>query len=370
MTIPIRASALVVALIAGTTAIAVDLPGVAGAVGAPGHTSPVANVLTAPTAPTDVAATSSGGHAVTVSWAAPTSTGGSGITGYSVTSSPVVAPPSSCTETTQLSCSFSGLTRGTLYTFSVTASNASGTGPAAMASATPVAVFAGKLSSNWSGYVVHASSAYTQISASWTVPTLNCNSTPDGRSSAWVGTGGAGTGSGLLLQTGTGQRCVSGTQVSTGWSELLPAANTVFKGFEVDAGDSMTGTVLKNSSGKWATFLTDHRTGLTGKYVVGVGWSVSGTSQGTSVGTSYAGGLSAEWVFEDPTDGTKHSLYPFADFQRVTFTGLEANSAAPALTSTDAEALYQSSTFLSVPSGDESSSFSCRYMPTGYVKAS
>jgi hypothetical protein len=87
---------------------------------------------TAPGAPTGVTATA-GNASATVSWTAPSSDGGSTITKYTVmpfigstAQTPVTVtgspPPTSTTVT--------GLTNGTAYTFTVTATNAIGTGPA------------------------------------------------------------------------------------------------------------------------------------------------------------------------------------------------------------------------------------------------
>jgi hypothetical protein len=89
-----------------------------------------------PGAPTSVAAVASDTTAV-VTWAAPIPNGGSAITGYTVTASP---PATGCVITlpAAMTCSFSGLTNRSAYTFSVTATNADGTGPAASATATPL----------------------------------------------------------------------------------------------------------------------------------------------------------------------------------------------------------------------------------------
>lgn len=90
-----------------------------------------------PSAPTGVGGIPGNASAL-VSWAAPASNGGSAITGYTVTSSP---DGKTCTTTGALSCTVSGLANGTPYTFTVTATNAVGTGPASAptAAVTPVA---------------------------------------------------------------------------------------------------------------------------------------------------------------------------------------------------------------------------------------
>jgi len=92
--------------------------------------------ITKPDAPTGVSATSGGNASTTVSWTAP-SDGGSTITGYTATSN----AGQTCSSTTTTTCSVTGLTNGTPYTFTVTATNTIGTSDpsSASASATPAA---------------------------------------------------------------------------------------------------------------------------------------------------------------------------------------------------------------------------------------
>ncbi len=79
--------------------------------------------MVVPGAPTDVTAVAGNAEA-TVSWTAPTDTGGSGLLVYTVFSNPdgltaVAAAP-------QISASVAGLTNGTRYTFTVIATNSAG----------------------------------------------------------------------------------------------------------------------------------------------------------------------------------------------------------------------------------------------------
>ena len=84
----------------------------------------------APAAPTAVTATASGTGDVQVSFAAPASSGGSPITSYTVTSTPGGRTASGSGSPIIVS----GLTVGQSYTFTVTASNAAGTGAPSAAS--------------------------------------------------------------------------------------------------------------------------------------------------------------------------------------------------------------------------------------------
>src|SRR5690606_10009122 len=85
----------------------------------------------APGAPTKVSATA-GDAKATVSWTAPSSNGGSPITKYSVTAQP---GGKTATTTGATKAVVSGLSNGTAYTFTVTATNVAGTSAKSAASA-------------------------------------------------------------------------------------------------------------------------------------------------------------------------------------------------------------------------------------------
>lgn len=91
-----------------------------------------------PGAPTNVVATA-GNTQASVAFTAPTNTGGTTITSYTVTVSPAdVAPVNQANSPIVVS----GLTNGQAYTFTVTADNSAGTGPASLSSnaVTPKAI--------------------------------------------------------------------------------------------------------------------------------------------------------------------------------------------------------------------------------------
>lgn len=80
-----------------------------------------------PQAPTAVTAANASGNRADIAWVAPDFTGGAAISGYTVTSAP---GDRSCRTTGARTCTVNGLTNNTPHTFTVTATNPVGIGPA------------------------------------------------------------------------------------------------------------------------------------------------------------------------------------------------------------------------------------------------
>jgi putative cell wall-binding protein len=131
-------------------------------------------VFVVPSAPSGVTGVAGDGE-VAVSWTAPTSVGGSAITGYTVTSSPDGA---TCSTTGDLSCTVTGLTNGTPYTFTVTATNDAGIGPASPASLPVTPVAAPAPIERWAGADRYATSVV-----------VSQNSFPSGANTVFLATG-------------------------------------------------------------------------------------------------------------------------------------------------------------------------------------
>jgi hypothetical protein len=127
--------------------------------------------LGAPQPPTGVLATGGANAQSVVSWTAPSNNGGDAITGYTVTSSP---GGFQCTTATT-SCTVSGLTNGTSYTFTVTATNSKGTSTASSASSAVVPSTAPGAPTGVSG-----SGSTNQVVVSWSAPTSNGGATITG----------------------------------------------------------------------------------------------------------------------------------------------------------------------------------------------
>ncbi|MCU1391669.1 MAG: putative thermolysin family peptidase [Ilumatobacteraceae bacterium] len=110
----------------------------------PGPASAASNAMTTitvPGAPTGVTAAAASTSSINVSWAAPSSNGGSPIISYAVTPSTGGSALAAVTVA-GTSASITGLTPSTTYTFTVKASNVAGSGPgsASASATTPAAV--------------------------------------------------------------------------------------------------------------------------------------------------------------------------------------------------------------------------------------
>jgi hypothetical protein len=165
-------------------------------------------VLNAPGAPSGAAATAGNGQA-TVSFTAP-GNNGSAITGYTVTASPGGATATGSTSPIAVT----GLTNGTAYTFTVTATNGVGTGSASSAttSVTPAGAPGAPTS-------VSATAADRQATVSFTAPANNGSAIT--RYTVTASPGGAtATGS-------TSPITITGLTNGTGYTFSVTASNSV-----------------------------------------------------------------------------------------------------------------------------------------------
>jgi hypothetical protein len=169
--------------------------------------------VSAPSAPTNVSAVRGDGQA-TVSWSA-AADNGSTITGYTATSSP---GGKTCTTTGALQCTVTGLSNGTSYTFTVTATNGVGPGPASSPS---TAVVPAGLPGAPTG--VSATAGNTSALVSWTAPSSN--------GSAITGyTATSSPGGKTCSTTSTPQCTVSGLTNGTSYTFTVTASNGVGTG--------------------------------------------------------------------------------------------------------------------------------------------
>ena len=192
-------------------------------------------------------------------------------------------------------------------------------------------------STNWSGYAV-TGGRYTQVSSSWTVPSVSCAGTA--YSSFWVGLDG--DTSGTVEQTGTDSDCSGSRPQYYAWYEMYPKFPVNFSN-PVQAGDKMSASVTTNGSGTFTLTISDTTRGWTNT---------------TNARLKRASLASAEIIAEAPS--SSGGVLPLANFGTVSFSGATANGAL--LTSStpgiDPITMQSGSTVKAQPSSIGSGAFS------------
>jgi hypothetical protein len=270
---------------------------------------PLTAAPTAPGAPTTVSATPGDGQA-TVSWSAPTSNGGSAITGYTVTSSP---GNKTATTTGATSAIVSGLTDGTSYTFTVTATNSVGTGPASSPS-TPVTPVAA-VTAPGAPIGVNATPGDGQATVSWSAPTSNGGSAITGYTVT------SSPGNKTATTTGATSAIVSGLTDGQAYTFTVTATNSVGTGPASSPSTSVTPVAAVTAPGAPIGV-----NATPGDGQATVSWSAP-TSNGGSAITGYTvtsspGGL----VGSSAGAATTATVTGLTDGQAYTFTVTATNS--------------------------------------------
>ena len=213
-------------------------------------------MISVPDAPTSVTATSTGATTANVSFTAPASDGGATITSYTATSSPG-GITGSISQAVSGTIAMTGLTAGTSYTFTVTATNSVGAGTASSASNSITTVGAPSYPTSVDATVTGKRSATVSFGAPSSnngsaITSYTATSTPGGLTQT-------------LTQATGGTFNFDGLQPGTGYSFAVTATNAIGTS-AVATSNSITTKPLAVASLSALSFVDDG-TGTGGKIV-------------------------------------------------------------------------------------------------------
>jgi hypothetical protein len=221
---------------------------------------------------------------------------------------------------------------------------------------------------NWAGYVIQPGQDIRYVSGEWTVPTLDCQQTPNALDGVWTGIGGVVPGE-PLLQTGVGDACANGAQQDRAWWELADTYDPVYFNLTVSSGDEMQASVYLDPSGQWVTRIDDLTTGWSGWMSAGGTYGIeqdgSGSfiQEGSASNISYAGGSTAEWVVEGPgLTETGANFQPLADFGTVQFSDLRAGLPSWSLNPLEQDVINYDNQIVAEPGWSDGDGFSVSYL--------
>ena len=333
----ITASGTLTFVTTGNCSIDADQPGDSSYNAAPTVTQSFTVNAVVPGAPTSVNAVASDASA-TVSFSAPASTGGAAISGYTVTSSPGGLTASGAGSPLTVS----GLSNGTDYSFTVSASNTAGTGPASSPSNTVTPKANQSISFNNPGAQSFGTTpTLTATASSGLTPVFSSNSTGVCTITA----------SGTLTFVTTGICSIDADQAG---DSSYNAAPTVTQSFTVNAvvpGAPTSVNAVASDASATVSFSAPASTGgaAINSYTVTSspgGLTASGTTSpltvsGLSNGTDYSFTVSASnTAGTGPTSSPSNTVTPKAN-QSISFNnpGAQSFGSAPTLTATASSGL-------------------------------
>lgn len=179
------------------------------------------------------------------------------------------------------------------------------------ASNTGSTVFSG----NWAGYAAlpqHSGGQFRFVEATFTVPSVNCTTTPTSTSVHWVGLDGFQIDSPTVEQVGVESDCAGSTPTYSAWWETFPG-NSIQTVFSVNAGDAVTASVYFNTGSgshhdRYNLVLTDVTSGQSFNF-----WKKCGASSCKN--------NSAEIISEAPSNSG--GILPLADYGIESFVNVK-----------------------------------------------
>ena len=265
-----------------------------------------ATPVTTPGAPTIGTATS-GNASASVTWTAPSSNGGTAITGYAVT--PYIAGVAQATQTfnnTATTETATGLTNGTAYTFTVAAINAVGTGSQSGASNSVTPATTAGAPTIGTATVGNASATVT-----WTAPTSNGGSAITG----YVVTPyiGATAQTAQTFNNTATSESVTGLTVGSTYTFKVAAINGVGTGAQSAASNSITAVTVPG-----APTIGTATAGGTGSRSASVTFTAPSSNGGSAI-TGYT------VTATDTTNSPRGGQTATGTSSPITVTGLTAN---------------------------------------------
>jgi Peptidase A4 family len=228
----------------------------------------------------------------------------------------------------------------------------------------PIAVLQANQSSNWSGYnqgvLEPGKTSFTQISATWKVPTATQHKRGEAEySSSWVGIGGGcldtacTTTDNTLIQAGSEQDVdKSGKAHYSLWWELIPQPSTTITTVSIKPGDTVSVDIHESAPGVWVITVKNVTTNKT-------------FTTTTPYSSTHA---TAEWIEETPLiiGGTGTGFAAMPNLNKPKFSAALANGTNPKLVSAEEVQLVVNNKVLATPSKPTNgNSFSvCTYATT------